>query len=226
VLASSDFIVFIDDELDLDWKTTPKYDEANKAKHADWSKVLNKAAALEAAEWDNSSERRTIHFKRQIGEAMARAFEGNDAQAEEMLQIANQHRLEELQRRRAAIEEQVKVKDYWLRCRKIWTAVHYGIGTAALFFSSVAAAKTEVLGINPSLAAWCSWLTVFCTALLTFFSAERKSNKYARAWSILNNQIARYKADYQVQLKDVLESYTQGENIIFETETAPQRRQR
>jgi len=226
VLATPDFIVFIDDELDLDWKTAPQYDEANKAKRGVRSKILNKAAVLEAADWDNSNEQRTIQFKRQIGEAIARVFEGNDAQAEEMLQSANQWRLEELQRRSAAIEEQMKVKDHWLKCRKSWTAVHYGIGVAALLFSSVAAAKTEVLGISSGVAAWCSWLTVFCTALLTFLSAERKSNKYARAWSILNNQIARYKADYHVQLKDVLESYTQGENIIFDTETAQQRRQR
>jgi hypothetical protein len=189
VLATLGFIVFIDDDLDLDWKTTEEYDEANEHRRASLSKIINKAAVIETADWDNSSEHRTVHYKRQIGEAMARALEGNDEQAEEMLKVAEQRRQEELKRRVDAVEEQVKVKDRWFQCRRMWTAIHYGIGIAALFFSSIAAAKTETLGVSASVAAWCAWLTVFCTALLTFFSAERKSNRYARVWSILNTNL-------------------------------------
>jgi len=226
ILATPNFIVFIDDELDLDWKTTDKYDEANLDKQIHWAKILNRAAAIEAAEWDTSSEQRTINFKRQIGEAIARGFDCQFEQADEMLLLAEQRRLEELQRRKDAIREQIMVKDQWLKCRKTWTTVHYSIGIAALFFASLAASKTEALGLTPTITAWCAWLTVLCTALLTFLSAERKSNKYTRAWSILNNQIARYNADYQVQLKDVLESYTRGENIIFDTDPSSNKRLR
>jgi hypothetical protein len=218
VLATDDFIVFIDDELDIDWKTRPEYDESNKDHRNNVSKILNQAAALEAADWDTSNVKKTIYFKRQIGEAIARAFEGRFDQAQEMLGFAETRRLEELERRIGAIHDHIKVKEQWLKCRKLWTALHYLIGILAIAFSSIAASKTDALGLSPTVVAWCAWLTVLCTALLTFLSAERKSNKYARAWSILNNQIARYKADYQIQLKDVLEAYTQGENIIFESD--------
>ena len=219
ILATENFIVFIDDELDVDWKTTTKYDEDTKQNDVHFARIINRAAALEAADRESSNEKRTLSFKRQIGEAIARALEGHFDKAEEMLQVAEQRRLDELQSRKDAINEQIKVKDHWLTCRKTWTIIHYGIGTAALLFSSLAASKTEALGLSVTMTAWFSWLTVICTAMLTFLSPERKSNKYARAWSILNNQIARYQADYQVQLKDVVESYKQGENIIFDTDT-------
>jgi hypothetical protein len=219
ILATPDFIVFIDDEPDVDWKTTTKYDRDNQENDAQCARIINHAAALEAADRDNSSDKQTLNFKRQIGEVIARAFEGHFDKADEMLQVAEQCRLDELQRRKDAIAEQIKVKDHWLKFRKIWTVIHYAIGIAALVVSSLAASKAEALGLNATITAWFSWLTVICTAVLTFPSPERKSNKYARAWSVLNNQIALYQADYQIQLKDVIDSYNQGENILFDTDT-------
>jgi hypothetical protein len=220
ILATLNFIVFIDDELDVDWKTTAKYDEDNKHNNAHWVRIINRAAALEAADRHESSEKRTLNFKRQIGEALARALQGHYDKAEEMLQVAEQCRLDEMERRKNAIKEQISVKDHWLKCRRTWTTIHYiyMIGIAALLFSSLAASKTEALGLTTTMTAWFSWLTVMCTAMLAFLSPERKSNKYARAWSVLSNKIARYQVDYQVRLRDVVESYNQGENIIFETE--------
>ena len=218
ILATTDFIVFIDDEIDIDWKTTDKFDEDNKENDAQCARIINRAAALEAADRDNSNDKRTLNFKRQIGEAIARAFEGHFDKADEMLQVAETCRLDEMQLRKEAIVEQIKVKDHWQRSRTIWTFTHYSLGIAALIFSSLSASKTTALGLNETGAAWCSWLTVIFTAMLTFLSPERKSNKYARAWSVINNQIARYRADYQVQLKDVIDSYNQGESIIFETD--------
>jgi hypothetical protein len=173
ILATLNFIVFIDDELDLDWKTTAKHDEDSKPDHAHWAKIVNRAASLEAADRDNSNEKRTLNFKRQIGEAIARALEGHFDKAEEMLQVAEQCRLDELQARKDAIKQQLDVKENWLNYRRTWTIVHYAIGIAALIFSSLAASKTEALGLTSTMTAWFSWLTVMCTALLTFLSPER-----------------------------------------------------
>jgi hypothetical protein len=220
VIATREFIVFLDEQLCVDWKTTNEFDDANAHSHASISRILNRAAAVEAAEWDSSDEQKTTHFKRQIGEAIARAFEGSFEQADEMLLAAEQYRQAELLKRAQAIGEQVKVKDRWFHCHQKWTVVHYGIGGAAIFFSSLAASKAETLGLGAAVTAWCSWLTVLFTAFLTFLSAERKSNKYARAWSVLNNQITRYNSDHRCQLDDVLEAYQQGESIIFETDGA------
>jgi hypothetical protein len=219
VMATNEFIVFIDDELCVDWKTTNEYDLVHAQNHTSITRVLNRAAAIEGAEWDSSNEQKTLHFKRQIAEAIARAFEGNFDQADEMLQSADQYRTAELLKRTQAISEQVKVKNRWFHCHQKWTVVHYGVGGAALLFSSLAASKAETLGLNTVITAWCSWLTVLFTALLTFLSPERKSNKYARAWSILNNQITKYNSDHKCRLDDVLDAYQQGESIIFETDS-------
>lgn len=218
ILATADFIVFIDNELDVDWKTTDSYDEVNKKNDAECARIINRAATLEAADRDNSNDKRTLNFKRQIGEAIARALEGHFDKADEMLQVVEECHSKELQSRNEAIVDHIKVKDRWKMSRQIWTVSHYSLGIAALVFSSLSASKTAALGLNETVTAWCSWLTVIFTAMLTFLSPERKSIRYARAWSLLNNQIARYKADYQVQLKDVIDSYNQGESIIFETD--------
>jgi hypothetical protein len=77
----------------------------------------------------------------------------------------------------------MKVKDLWQRSRKIWAVTHYSLGIAALVFSSLSASKTTTLGLSDAAAAWCAWLTVIVTAMLTFLSPEQKSNRYARAWS-------------------------------------------
>jgi hypothetical protein len=219
ILATETFIVFIGDDLYVHWKTNPKYDQNPKQDKDRFVRIKSRAIEVEAADRDDSNEKRTLNFKRQIGEAIARALEGYYDNAEEMLQLAERRHSEELQRRKDAIKEQIKVKDHWLTFRKTWTAIHYTIGIAALLFSTLAASKAEALGLSATMTAWFSWLTVICTAMLTFLSPERKSNKYARAWSILNNQIAQYQADYQVQLKEVIESYKQGESIIFDTGT-------
>jgi hypothetical protein len=219
IKARSNFIVYIDKELDLEWKTSDKFDEENQANDVEYAKITNRAAALEAADRDTSDEKRTLNFKRQIGEAIARGLEGHFESAHEMLEVAEKCLQDELKLRREAIAEHVKVKESWRMARKFWTVAHYLLGVAALVFSSLSASKASDLGLSDAVTAWCAWLTVIFTAMLTFLSPERKSNRYARAWSILNNQIVRYRTDFKVQLKDVIDSYNQGENILFETDT-------
>ena len=54
ILATLNFIVFIDNELDVDWKTTTKYDEDNKQNAIHWARIVDRAAILEGADRDNS----------------------------------------------------------------------------------------------------------------------------------------------------------------------------
>src|ERR1043166_6307401 len=72
VLASRGYIVFIDEELEVDWKSTAEWDDAHRGEREEFGLVLNRAAAIEFSEWDSSDEQRTLHFKRQIGEAIVR----------------------------------------------------------------------------------------------------------------------------------------------------------
>jgi len=113
ILATPGYIVFVDDDLEVDWKSTPEWDGAHAAGRNEFDAVLNRAAAVESGDWNNSDEEKTVKFKRQIGEAIARGLDGNFQRAMEMLDGAEEFRQNSFSaaRRREAIADQVKIKD-------------------------------------------------------------------------------------------------------------------
>jgi hypothetical protein len=225
VLATEGFIVWIDEELEIDWKSRPEWDAKNGDQLRVQSAILNRASALEAGEWDHSDEKRTLNLKRQIAEGIARYLSCEFVQAQQMLDKAEEYRAGILKtsRRTQAIEEQVEIKDSWKRNHKRWNWLHYGAGCAALLFSTLVAAQPAALGMTDSSRSLFAWLAAFMTALLTFLTPDKKADKFLRAWSILNSEITIYKYDESHTVNDVLEAYHRGESIIFENATTPQR---
>jgi hypothetical protein len=226
VLATEGYIVFIDDDLEVDWKSTNEWDKLNEHRHQDFTTILNKAASVEASEWDYSDEQKTLNFKRQIGEGIARGLDGNFVGANEMLDAAEVYRKSTLAsaRRRGAITEQVKIKNSWRHCFRTWTVVHYFVGICAIVLSTLLASKPGWLDQN-----WLSvvgWMVAALTGLLTFLTPDKKATKYIRAWSVLNTQITRYNSDATYTIDDVLDAYQVGQNIIHETGVSEQRRRR
>lgn len=226
VLATPGFIVWIDEDLDIDWKTSQEWDDHNSEGRQKRYSIINRASALESADWDGSDRHKTLNFKRQIAEAVARGLDGDFANAEQMLDKAEEYRTDTLKslRRRQAVEEQIQIKDNWKACHKLWTCVHYVIGFAALLFSTLVAAKPAALGLSDNITAMFAWLVAFLTALLTFLLPDKKADKYIRAWSILNSQITRYNTDESYTVNDVLDAYHRGESIIFENAATSSRR--
>jgi hypothetical protein len=226
ILATEDFIVFIDEALEVDWKSTSEWD-ASKAEHRSaFSEVISKATVIESRDWDHSDEQRTINLKRQIGEAIARALEGNFRTAGEMLDGAEEYRQSSLSalRRREAIKDQVKLKNSWRVCFRGWTVVHYAIGISAIVLSTLAAAKPMWLGDMPL--SIVSWIVAACTGLLTFLTPDKKADKYIRAWSALNSEITRYNSNQTRTVEDVLDACHNGESIIHEIPLNEKRRGR
>lgn len=230
ILATPEFIVFLDRSLDVDWKSSPEWDEAHRDQRKQLDEVLNRAAELEAGDWDRTDYERTLSLKRQIGEAVARGLGGNISQARQMLDKAETYREKAIasSARRKAITDQVQVKDEWQRYYKRWTAIHYAIGVGAVILSTLVASKPTWVSSTPSVAEyWISifaWLAAVFTGLLTFLTPEKKASKYSRAWSTLNSEITRYNADNSYTVDDVLDAYNKGENIIFETSDTGRRR--
>jgi len=212
ILATPGFIVFLDEVLDVDWKSTPEWDEKIKDQRAELRELLNVAAALEAGEWDQTDIERTIKFRRQIAESIASGLEGNFRQAKQMLEKADEYR--KVVRRHQAIREQIKAKDEWRRCHRIWITIHYALGIGALTFSTLVASR---IGFNDLGISLLAWLVALFTGLLTFLTPGKKADRYLRAWSTLNSQITRYNSMETYTLDDVLDAYQRGENIIFET---------
>jgi hypothetical protein len=89
VLSNEEFIVFLDNDLDVDWSTSDAYDgHRDPSKH---NAVVNEAALLEATPCDGVSLAIKTHFKRLIGEAIARSLDSDYIGANQMLRSAQKY---------------------------------------------------------------------------------------------------------------------------------------
>lgn len=93
VLATDDYIVFIDSENDLDWKTTDEFDEKQfeNDDQKKYNKIVNEIANIESIPCDNLDEKIVLNFKRQIGEALVRNFDRDFENAQKMLELAKDY---------------------------------------------------------------------------------------------------------------------------------------
>jgi hypothetical protein len=86
--AAADYIVFIDDDIDVDWETSPDYDQSGHKNIAKHNEILDGYAALETTPCHGLSQETKLHFKRLLGEAVARSFESDYSNAAKMLETA------------------------------------------------------------------------------------------------------------------------------------------
>lgn len=224
IVTTDEFTVFVASDLGVEWQTTEKWKKDNPKDQKRHSAIVSRAASLEAAPWEGFDQNKTLTLRRLIGEAVARCLEGDYANAQKTLDAAGEYRATMItnSKRNEAISQHVQTKDGWRNTFRRWNIVHYMLGIAAIFCSSLVAAKPAWFGFQEfqnSFYEWLAWLVALLTGLLTFLSPDRKAQRYQRAWSILNSQITRYNADNTYTLNDVLEAYQQGENIISETES-------
>lgn len=93
ILASNEYIVFIDHENDLDWKTSDAFDAIQLPQDSKKSlnHVKNQVASLESIPCNELEENIVINFKRQIGESLVRAFEQDYDNAKHMLTLAKEY---------------------------------------------------------------------------------------------------------------------------------------
>jgi hypothetical protein len=92
--AGDDFVVYLDEDLDLDWATSDDYDKKlskKPKKHARLNNILNEAALSEAYPTEGLNRPQIRHFKRLVGEAMACGFEEDFENGEKMLAAANSY---------------------------------------------------------------------------------------------------------------------------------------
>ncbi len=226
ILAKEGFIVFIDDDLEVDWKSTPDWDEARVEGRSNFNSILNRVATIESGDWDGHDNQKTLKFKRQVGEAVARGLDGNFEGAMEMLDKAEEYRKNTLaaMRRREAVRDQVNLKDAWRRYSTGWTTVHYTIGISAILLSTLVASKP--VWLSEAQVSFVAWLVAAFTGLLTFLTPDKKADKYVRAWSVLNGEIARYNATESHTVEDVLDACRHGESIVYETSSQERKKSR
>lgn len=105
IYATTEMVVFLDEEFDVDWQTTDEYDEEFDKIYSgsltDWGNIQNQVSVLHAVPIDFLSQTQRLSFRRMVGEALARGLQGDFGNAKAMLNHAQafvQARNEEISR--------------------------------------------------------------------------------------------------------------------------------
>lgn len=95
IISTKDYVVFIDNEGDLDWETTREYDARQPSMQnfdlAAHNAILNGAAMLETTPCEGLSKEACVQFKRLIGEALGCSFDHDYPGARRMTQAAKRY---------------------------------------------------------------------------------------------------------------------------------------
>lgn len=102
IRSTNSYIVYLDDDGDVDWQTTIEYDRNDAGDLIKHNAILSDEAVLECTPCQGLALQTTKHFKRLLGEALAYSFEHDYANARQMLGEAEAYiraRSEETSRR-------------------------------------------------------------------------------------------------------------------------------
>lgn len=91
ILENQGYIVFIDNNNDIDWITTDEYDTKGHEKPEKHNEILNSVALLESKPLMHLSESNLLSFKRLLGESLARSLAHDYKKALEILDHAETH---------------------------------------------------------------------------------------------------------------------------------------
>jgi hypothetical protein len=123
--------------------------------------------------------------------------------------MASQERIE-------AIREQLQIKKFWKGFLFFWYVLHYLLGVSAVFISVTIAARPTALGLSEQSYGNLAWILALCTGSIAFLSPEQSGYRYQRAFRILSSEITRYLADETYPVKNVVDAYNRGEDIIHQ----------
>src|SRR6185437_5640191 len=88
ILETDTFIVFIDNDIDVDWVTSDAYDVHGHKDAVKHNEILNRAAGLECIPNDHHKENIRLNFKRMVGEGVARSLDDDYDSADAILDKA------------------------------------------------------------------------------------------------------------------------------------------
>ena len=91
IMENEGYIVFIDKQLDVDWKITDELDKEQKESKAKRNEILNKAANVESIPNIQQKPLVRLNFKRMVGEGIARAFDADWDNAARIISEADKY---------------------------------------------------------------------------------------------------------------------------------------
>lgn len=74
VISTEDYIVCLDDDLDVDWETSAEYDKNGHDDEVAFNKILNNVALFESRPQHHLKNENKKSFRRMLGESVARAL--------------------------------------------------------------------------------------------------------------------------------------------------------
>jgi hypothetical protein len=125
ILSTAKFIVFLDNDLDVDWASSSAYDENERSDDKrERGEILIRAAAVECIPNDHQKENIRLNFKRMVGEGVARALEHEYDIGRKIVEQARQY-----------IEARnVEKARYWQLCTACVLGVMLGLCGLALWW--------------------------------------------------------------------------------------------
>jgi len=121
VYFNGQFIVYVDNDCDVDWRTTPAYDAQFPKDKVAQHEVLNLAATIETTPCQHLGEATALNFKRLVAEGIARALHEDYTNAKRILAKADAF---------VTLRSQEKSR-YWYLSASGWTCAVFGaIGLA------------------------------------------------------------------------------------------------
>lgn len=94
IISTSDYIVCLDDEHDVDWKTTDEYDKKGHEDEIRFNETLNYVALLECRPQHHFDIEQKKNFRRMLGESVARSLAHDYKNADLMLKQAEEYLLD------------------------------------------------------------------------------------------------------------------------------------
>lgn len=91
IIQTEGFIVYIDNEVDVDWQTTEAYDKAGHKNQIKHNEILNAVERLETYPCEELPEGTRIHYKRLVAQGLARSFDGDYKNATSILNVASNY---------------------------------------------------------------------------------------------------------------------------------------
>ncbi|MFI5297729.1 MAG: hypothetical protein ACHREM_06475 [Polyangiales bacterium] len=216
-----DFIVGLDDELDVDWQTSDAFDIRRGADpHRTLeAKVTNRVIELQALPMSGFDDRDVIAFRRGVAEGLVQALQGQFDSANNVLDSAKSTYDATVQRvtkidsqLTARYEAQVKT---WQGLGTALRVAQVLLGTIGIVAQIAATAANRVHDdgswANARMA--CSVIAAVAVGVLYAFGIGPKSNRYGEAWRLLRVELDRFAAG-QRSRDDLISAYELGERRI------------
>jgi hypothetical protein len=106
------------------------------------------------------------------------------------------------------------IQSNWKFYYKLWYYIHYALGTMAVLFSTLVAAKPMQSELPNGTYDVLAWALALVTGMLAFLSPEERGNRYFRAWLLLSTIINKHDIDDYTTPQDVMAVHEFGERII------------